>query len=542
MAASLILASTTWGASEPLTGGTTSLGLKKGFANKLNSNDVKVLKAGNGKVKKGTVELKVNGGVVDAAAGKGYVAHSGGFKLKQGKATISITAIEVDLDSKSAEAKVGGKEMKLGNLKGISVSGSGSDVKVDAGNLKLTGAAAKAINKKLGLGGALKGGNAFSSVSTKATAAVPTPFTPPEKEKEITPPPPPVYPPVQVKAMTRNLYLGADLTPAILAPNAPALFAAAGVIWEEVENNDFPTRSKGLANEILTEKPDLVGLQEVALWREGPVNMEVLTKGPSATTVKYDYLTELMNELNAGGQNYEVVYVQGEFDFEVPADTEGDPNPDLNGRLTMRDVIIKRSNAGVETTNAKGANFGTLFKVKLLGGTGPELPVLRGWTSTEATVRGSRPFRFVNTHLEAFHPQFRAGQAWELVQPPTATEPLTGPVTGDLPVILVGDLNSDDDTVLGPSASDRWAYNILIQAGLAERSTDEPMSCCINSSELGVGDGGSEADFDHHIDHIMTSHPTKVTLLDSVVTGIPPENGFWNSDHAGVTSTLEVLP
>ena len=120
--------------------------------------------------------------------------------------------------------------------------------------------------------------------------------------------------------MTRNLYLGAVLDPAIAAATPEALFNAAGQILKEVEHNDFPVRAEGLAEEILEQKPDLVGLQEVALWRTGPVNPEVLDDGPSATTVKYDYLQELLDELNAGGTQYEVVVVQPEFDFEVPAE------------------------------------------------------------------------------------------------------------------------------------------------------------------------------------------------------------------------------
>jgi endonuclease/exonuclease/phosphatase family metal-dependent hydrolase len=331
--------------------------------------------------------------------------------------------------------------------------------------------------------------------------------------------------------MTRNLYLGADLGPAIAAGTPEALFNAAGAILKEVEHNDFPTRAQGLADEILTEAPDLVGLQEVALWRVAPPNPEVLSKGPSATTVKYDYLQELLGQLNAGGTQYEVVVVQPEFDFEVPANTEGSPAPDINGRLTMRDVILKRSNAGVETWNAKGANFATPLPVPILG---TPLPVKRGWTATDASVRGSRPFRFVNTHLEAFEAHYRAAQAAELVEPPA------GPATGPLPVILVGDLNSDDNTT--PKEADSWAFNILLHAGFVDLSTETPMSCCLDASELGETDGGEVSDFDHHIDHVMTDDPGGIQLVSSAVTGRLPVNGFWDSDHAGVFSSLEILP
>src|SRR6478672_5585326 len=70
-----------------------------------------------------------------------------------------------------------------------------------------------------------------------------------------------------VNVMTRNVYLGANLAPAIGAPSLEAFVAANGQILREVTANDFPTRAKGLAQEILAKQPDLVGLQEVALWR-----------------------------------------------------------------------------------------------------------------------------------------------------------------------------------------------------------------------------------------------------------------------------------
>ena len=336
-----------------------------------------------------------------------------------------------------------------------------------------------------------------------------------------------------LKTMTRNVYLGANLTPAIGAPTPEELVAATGQILREVTHNDFPTRAEGLAQEILEKKPDLIGLQEVALWRTAtPADFTVLATGPSATTVRYDYLEELLGHLNQHKQEYEVVVVQEEFDFEAPADEDPDTatgpyGADINGRLTMRDVILARSAAYVRTWNEQGENFTALLPVPLLGG---EVLVVRGWTATDARVRGSEPFRFVNTHLEAFQPVVRADQAAELVAE-------GGPATSDLPVVLVGDLNSDDDTVTFP---DTLAYNLLLDAGMVPISTDEPLSCCLNSSLLGEFDGGDITDFDHQVDHIMTRDPYNVFLRHSEVTGLEPVNGFWNSDHAGVFSTLRL--
>lgn len=348
-----------------------------------------------------------------------------------------------------------------------------------------------------------------------------------------------------VNTMTRNIYLGADLTPAIAAKSTNEFVEANGQILREVTANNFPVRAKGLAAEILKKKPDLVGLQEVALWRTGPPSLEPLlgSAGPTATAVRYDYLDLLLDRLNKGKKRYRVAVVQNEFDFEAPANENGVPNDgpnglikdaEINGRLTMRDVILVRLGAGVVTSNARGGNFQNLLVVKV---SGVEVKVKRGWTALDAKVRGSKKFRFVNTHLEAFDdetqvPSIRALQAGELVAK-------GGPATSKLPVILLGDLNSDDDTV---AAGDRQAYQALIKAGMRNRSTDEPLSCCLKSSLLAEGAGGSVADFDHQVDHILTRDPKVVKLIGSSVTGRKPVNGFWSSDHAGVFSSLRLLP
>ena len=340
----------------------------------------------------------------------------------------------------------------------------------------------------------------------------------------------------EVNVMTRNLYLGADLSPAIGATTPEELVTANGIIFRQVLANNFPLRAEGLADEILQTKPDLVGLQEVALWETQPIS-------PAGEALTLDFLDLLLDELNGGkGKNgkgkpqYRVVVVQKEFGAEAPADVNGIPDDgpalplfgndaEVLGKLTMRDVILARRGAGVRTFNEDGGNFEHLLELPIGG---QVVPILRGWVSTDATVRGSHAFRFVNTHLEAFHPIIRLQQAEELVAP-------GGPATGSLPVVLVGDLNSDHDTETPP---DSLAYEFLTGAGFVERSTSNPLSCCIDSPELEVGKGGDISQFDHHIDHVMTDTPGLVKLKSSTVTGRQPVNNFWDSDHAGVFSSL----
>src|SRR5712691_1071059 len=71
----------------------------------------------------------------------------------------------------------------------------------------------------------------------------------------------------KVKVMTRNLYLGADLTPVIAATTPAEFLAAVSAVFAEVQATNFPERAKRLAVEIDKDKPLLIGLQEVAMWR-----------------------------------------------------------------------------------------------------------------------------------------------------------------------------------------------------------------------------------------------------------------------------------
>jgi endonuclease/exonuclease/phosphatase family metal-dependent hydrolase len=349
----------------------------------------------------------------------------------------------------------------------------------------------------------------------------------------------------KVTVMTRNLYLGADLGPAIGATSIADFINKNGQILRDVDTNNFPVRARGLAKEILGKKPDLVGLQEVSLWRTGDVNLAASLAGGcrkaeaagtpcTAKTVKYDYLKLLLDRLNKGGKRYRVVKVQKEFDFEAPGDYDNNPSTgvsggEIDGRLTMRDAILARVRAGVQTSNAKSGNYETVYSPTI---SGIQVPVDRGWLSINAKVRDSRSFRFIDTHFEAFgDPAIREAQAKELFTGAKA------PANSKLPVILVGDLNSDDNTVSG---DDRLAYNALKGAGFRDRATEKPLSCCVNSGIL-TDNFGSKSDFDHHIDQILTRDPAKVKLVKSWVSGRSPANGYWDSDHAGVASKLRIF-
>jgi len=345
-----------------------------------------------------------------------------------------------------------------------------------------------------------------------------------------------------VKVMTRNVFLGADLGPGLAAGSIPEFIEANGGILREVTETDFPRRSRALAAEIRDKKPDLVGLQEVALWRTAtPANLNFLNPdvGPTADTVRYDFLELLMDKVNRGDKKrYKVAVVQNEFDFEAPADENEVPDDgaldppfedaELNGRLTMRDVILVKRSKRVKFKRPRGGHFANLLEVTVAGAL--PVPVTRGWTRVEARVGKGPWFSFTNTHFEAFDdetetPSIRQLQATETGEP-------DGYAESNRPTVLVGDLNSDDNSV---AENDQKAFNALKGFGWKSRSTEDPMSCCVNDLFT-----APPSQFDHHIDHVLTRSPKQVKLLRSSVTGRKQVNGIYPSDHAGVFSKLRI--
>jgi Htaa len=140
-------------ATDPLASGTTTITINKGLFKKLKKAGVKVLKVSPASVKGKKVSLPVSGGSLDPLTGLGTVEHSGGFKFKRGKKKAVVNTIVLETTTSSLKAKVAGKSMKLATVKGTTVARNGFGANVSITALKLTGKAAKQLNKKLGFTG-----------------------------------------------------------------------------------------------------------------------------------------------------------------------------------------------------------------------------------------------------------------------------------------------------------------------------------------------------------------------------------------------------
>jgi hypothetical protein len=331
-----------------------------------------------------------------------------------------------------------------------------------------------------------------------------------------------------IPVMTRNLYVGADLSPVFAAAakgDGPGIVQATTATWQNVKATNFPERAGALADEIEDSEPLLVGLQEVSLFRTGPPDSITGTPTP-AEHVELDYLDLLLRELDQRGLHYAPVTITKGADAEIPGFTAPGVLQDI--RLTDRDVILARtdvSSSKVQLSNKQTGNYATYASLPI-GQTGQSIKLLHGWGSVDVTLRG-QTFRFINTHLEPEGPL-------SAIQVAQGNELLNGPANTSLPVILVGDFNSRADGTGTPT------YENLIGAGFKDAwSATHPR-------ELGNTWGhdadllNTTVDFDRRLDLVLFRGGP--CALDADVVGDElsdrTPSGLWPSDHGGVVATL----
>jgi endonuclease/exonuclease/phosphatase family metal-dependent hydrolase len=327
--------------------------------------------------------------------------------------------------------------------------------------------------------------------------------------------------PVDVKVMTRNIYLGGNIFHPLGAADLAEFERLSGELWAEIQSTDFDgTRAQLLEREIRRTKPDLVGLQEVALWRRGPDGVKD-GANTRATEVVYNFLRTLRRRLARGDLRYTPVVKQRQADIESSIDAGYDV------RLTMFDVILVRQRKDLHVVRKLKSQYETSIGVPTPGG---ELRSRRGWTAVDVRFKGKR-FRFVNTHLEAAGDATREAQARELVA-------RGGPLRGDRQYIVVGDFNSDPQGRESPSG----AFDILAGFGLVDqwpRRFGPGFSCCLAQSDARDPNADS---FDHRIDLILAK--PRLRALSGQVVGDEVSdrapNGLWPSDHAGVVMKLRL--
>lgn len=364
-----------------------------------------------------------------------------------------------------------------------------------------------------------------------------------------------------LRVITYNQYLGADLTPLLTAP--PAQFNGALVsVLKQVAENRFPARVRRQAALLARAGADLIGLQEV--WRFRCQDLPPVAGACASPAIRgafRDHLPLTLAALRAAGARYEVAAVVRNFDtadIVLPIDggaLRGLPFS-VNGKNGLvlaqdRDVILVRTGIFTQPVSfadcrasADGCLFDTTLVVPIPALPGVSVDFKRGFVAVDADVRGRR-YRFVNTHLEVEQPEpgnpasmfFQSAQAAQLIDVLSA-QPMHG-----RELVLVGDLNSAPSDV-SPAPGIVPPYQAFAAAGwidtwrLARRT---PGFTCCQAADL----RNVPSELFKRIDFVLAgTAPVTVPATYRIGEALgdrtpgPVRPRLWPSDHAGVVADL----
>jgi len=343
-----------------------------------------------------------------------------------------------------------------------------------------------------------------------------------------------------ITLMTRNLYLGADLTPVLTAQTPEEFFEAAQLTLGQVAATNFPERAWALAAEIVEKKPHLVGLQEV---------FNFTLNGSNDLPPFRDYLEDLMGALAAQGADYRVAAVVKNVDLLFPV------GADMLVGVIDRDVILARGDVTTSivpvalsgcSSSVDGCNYQVVANVTSAAG---EISIERGFVAVDALI-GNTLVRFVNTHLEErevdpfnpLSPIIQAAQAFELISILAAF-----PNPDGARIVIVGDINSspqDQILIIGPYTIVP-PYRQLVWAEYIDTWTLRPgkppgFTCCQAADLLNL-----DSILEERIDVIFSSELPDGKVKANVVGNNEADktpSGLWPSDHAGAVTRLKFAP
>lgn len=331
------------------------------------------------------------------------------------------------------------------------------------------------------------------------------------------------------KVYQANAYVGALIeAPLALDPSDPnylqLLLQTVTEVYGQIIASDPPARMAGLAEEIAAQRPDVAGLEELYTIELAPD----VDQAPGSFTVLYDYLQLLTQALAAKGAHYNVVVVSKEADIALPLVMSLQPFTLGWGRIIDHEAILVRADLPpgyLQVSNPQTGRFSIYPEVAL--GTNV-LSIYRGWCSVDVFTRGER-FRVVCSHpQDESTPEIQAAEVQEL---------LAGLANVQMPVMIIGDLNSDP---LNRNGTD--SYPQFAAAGFKDSWA------VLHPNDLAGGLTWGHEDtlsvpadpFEYRLDYVFYRGgqfiPTSLTILDPRISATQPP--FWSSDHAAITVTF----
>jgi endonuclease/exonuclease/phosphatase family metal-dependent hydrolase len=375
----------------------------------------------------------------------------------------------------------------------------------------------------------------------------------------------------QITVMTRNMYLGADVGPAMKL--LPDFSAAAEFMWKQVKQTDFSKRSVAMAREISSAQPDVIALQEATKWICTP---HVWSK----KKVVFDFTSQLIEALHQQGDEYKLASAKGTVAFNtgfsinpIPGLTMvSDPetfqplfgtNKAACGFQIADALLVK---ADLEVTNVGTSEYKKIYTI-----IPTIMTVYRGYSWADISFDGN-VIRFVATHLESLFDEqdipIAKIQADQLVADTSAV---------NMPLVVMGDFNSDPRDPrpatagnLGgqPKENDKCkaqvsepveataidvcnAYWTMLNAGFMDSGPDplDQHNLTWGYDALLAGPSADRpAGMTDRLDYVFTKNFRQPISASVFGNRYPQGIGMWDcgsakcaaSDHAGVVVTLHI--
>jgi hypothetical protein len=326
--------------------------------------------------------------------------------------------------------------------------------------------------------------------------------------------------PVEIKVMTQNLYLGADLAPVIgaiqLGLSDTVIAAVTAATYGKVVASDPAARIGRVADEILTHMPHAVGLQEMVTWQTRPF----LSMAPFTDT--FNFFDLLDTALGGPASPYTLVT---RFD--------GDPVTGVGASASFPPTEIRLTDgSGLLVRNDVLVNFAASQEFTIITSIPPPVDIdIRRAINYADIVVGGNPLRVANVHLDSLHPGVNNVQSQELIN-------LLG--ASPHPQIAFGDFNTFVEPPGGgyiPTGSD----TNMLMAGFTDAWLAKGSGPGFTWRDDELLSDPDPSLFFQRLDYVF--HRGSRLLTDEVEllgsAQCPPP--CWASDHLGVLATI-VIP
>ncbi len=243
----------------------------------------------------------------------------------------------------------------------------------------------------------------------------------------------------EITVMSRNLYLGADV--GVAMELIPDFSAASQFMWDQVAATDFTERAPVLAQEVIREDADVVGLQEATNWY---CKKNLWSK----KVVVYNFTEQFLTATKKLGSEYVLASKDGvsalNIGYSIPAipylTMVNDPKAfqPLFGSdsaacgFEIGDALVVKKSLATQVLAVGNSEYETSYSIipKIM-------TIYRGYSWMDLDYNGSKT-RIVTTHLESLWDKGKvpnaAKQAQQLISDLQDTV---------MPLIVIGDFNSD---------------------------------------------------------------------------------------------------